>query len=60
MKGTERRKELLEWLAQEKSLSLLEIVDRFGISKMTAHRDLEALEERNALKRIHGGVISLD
>ena len=60
MKGTERRKELLEWLAQEKNLSLVEIVERFGISKMTAHRDLEALEQRNALKRIHGGVISLD
>jgi len=60
MKGTERRKELLEWLEKEKSLSLLQIVERFEISKMTAHRDLEALERRNALKRIHGGAVSLD
>ena len=60
MKGTERRKELLEWLAQEKNLSLVEIVERFEISKMTAHRDLEALEQRNALKRIHGGVVAID
>ena len=60
MKGTERRRELLEWLDQEKNLSLLEIVERFEISKMTAHRDLEALEQRNALKRIHGGVVSVD
>jgi len=60
MKGTERRKEILEWLEREKSLSLAEIVDRFGVSKMTAHRDLEALECRNALKRIHGGVVALE
>ena len=60
MKGTERRRELLEWLAQEKNLSLVEIVERFGISKMTAHRDLESLEQRNALKRIHGGVVAID
>ncbi len=60
MKGTERRKELQKWLGQEKSVSLMQIVERFGISKMTAHRDLEALERRNALKRIHGGAVSLD
>lgn len=60
MKGTQRRKELVEWLEQEKSLSLLQIVERFGISKMTAHRDLDVLEERNALRRIHGGAIALE
>lgn len=58
MKGAARRKELLEWLEQEKSLSLLQIVERFGVSKMTAHRDLEMLENRNALKRIHGGAVT--
>lgn len=60
MKGTQRRKELVEWLEQEKSLSLLQIVERFGISKMTAHRDLDVLEGRKALRRIHGGAIALE
>ena len=60
MKGTERRKELLTWLELEKSISLMQIVERFGISKMTAHRDLVILERRNALKRIHGGAVSLE
>ncbi len=60
MKGTQRRKELIEWLEQEKSLSLLQIVERFGISKMTAHRDLDMLEGRKALRRIHGGAVTLD
>jgi len=60
MKGTQRRKELIEWLEQEKSLSLLQIVERYGISKMTAHRDLDLLEVRKALRRIHGGAVALD
>jgi hypothetical protein len=60
MKGTQRRKEIIEWLEQEKSLSLLQIVERFGVSKMTAHRDLVALEGRKVLRRIHGGAVALD
>lgn len=60
MKGTERRKAILAWLEQEGSLSLQEIVDRYGVSKMTAHRDLEALESRQLLKRIHGGAVSAE
>ncbi|MCM2265735.1 MAG: DeoR family transcriptional regulator [Desulfuromonadales bacterium] len=58
MKGTERRRELLAWLEAKESLSLAEIVARFGVSKMTAHRDLDILEKRQALKRIHGGAIA--
>ncbi len=60
MRGTQRRKELLDWLEQEKSLSLLQIVERFGVSKMTAHRDLDLLERRKSLRRIHGGAVTLD
>lgn len=58
MKGTERRRELLAWLETRESVSLAEIVARFGVSKMTAHRDLEILEKRQALKRIHGGAVA--
>lgn len=60
MKGTERRRQLLQWLAQAKTLTLGEIVERFRVSKMTAHRDLENLEQRKALKRIHGGAVALE
>ena len=60
MKGADRRKKLLDWLEKENNLSLAQIVERFKISKMTAHRDLELLEKRNALKRIHGGVVRLN
>lgn len=57
MKGPERRQELLAWLETAESVSLAEIVARFGVSKMTAHRDLEILEKRQALRRIHGGAV---
>lgn len=58
MKGTERRRELLEWLEAKENVALAEIVARFGVSKMTAHRDLDILEKRQVLKRIHGGAIA--
>lgn len=60
MKVTERRRQLLDWLSQTKALTLGEIVERFAVSKMTAHRDLELLEQRGMLKRIHGGAVALE
>ena len=60
MRGTDRRKELLQWLVLERNPSLQQIVLRFGVSKMTVHRDLEMLEQRKALKRIHGGAVLME
>lgn len=60
MKSTERRKNLLNRLEKEGSLSLSEMVDYFNVSKMTIHRDLELLEQHQALKRIHGGAARLE
>lgn len=60
MKGSERRRQLIEWLNQSRALTLGEVVERFAVSKMTAHRDLELLEQRGVLKRIHGGAVALE
>lgn len=60
MRGTERRRQILDWLDREQILTLQQLVEHFGISKMTAHRDLEVLEGRRALKRIHGGAVALE
>lgn len=60
MNSTERRKKLLNWLETEGSLSFLEMVEYFKVSKMTIHRDLNWLEQRQALKRIHGGAVRLE
>jgi len=60
MKGLQRRKELLDWLEEAGSLATSEIAARFGVSKMTVHRDLEMLEERQRLRRIFGGAMALE
>ncbi len=60
MKSLQRRKELLSWLEKEGSLSVSEIVTRFGVSKMTVHRDLEILEQRQRIRRIFGGAMALE
>ena len=60
MRSTGRRKELLSWLEVEGTLSLAEMVARFGVSKMTIHRDLDLLEQRQVLKRIHGGAARIE
>jgi hypothetical protein len=60
MRSTGRRKELMSWLEAEGTLSLAEMVARFGVSKMTIHRDLDLLEQRQALKRIHGGAARIE
>lgn len=60
MKSTERRKKLLIWLKQNGTLSLAEMVNHFGVSKMTIHRDLDWLEQHQDLRRIHGGAARLE
>lgn len=57
MTGMQRRKELVALIEQSGGISLQEIVDRFKVSKMTAHRDLNLLEERGQIKRIFGGAV---
>jgi hypothetical protein len=59
MRGTDRRKEILRRLEEEGSLSVGTLAEDYGISKMTAHRDLVLLEERGVLRRIHGGAVSI-
>lgn len=58
MHSTERRKQLLVWLEKEGSLSTREIAKHFNVTKMTVHRDLALLEQRQALRRIHGGILA--
>ena len=52
----QRRKQILAMLAEEGTLSLDEIAEKFTISMMTVHRDVEELANQGALQRVRGGI----
>jgi DeoR/GlpR family transcriptional regulator of sugar metabolism len=51
----ERRDAIVELLLERESVTVRELVERFGVSTMTAHRDLDALAERGVLRKVRGG-----
>jgi len=54
-----RRETALELLQQKGELTVAELSRRTGASPMTIRRDLEAFEQEGALRRVHGGAISV-
>jgi len=53
----ERRRMILELLREQGSVSVAAVEDRFGISPMTARRDLALLAESGYVRRTHGGAM---
>lgn len=53
----QRRQFILEELERTGSVSVTELSERFGISDMTVRRDLETLETRQLLQKVHGGAV---
>lgn len=53
-----RHQKILEYLERNGSATVLELVNEFGTSEMTIRRDLQALEKRYLLRRVHGGALS--
>jgi DeoR/GlpR family transcriptional regulator of sugar metabolism len=53
--GETRRREIAEALRSSGSVTVSEIEARFGVSPVTARRDLDELERRGVLRRTHGG-----
>ncbi|PWH14741.1 MAG: DeoR/GlpR transcriptional regulator [Anaerolineae bacterium] len=53
----ERHQIILETLEARGSVTVNEMVERFGVSEMTIRRDLDALERRGLLRRVHGGAV---
>ena len=50
-----RRQEISESLRSSGSVTVSEVEDRFGVSPVTARRDLDELARRGVLRRTHGG-----
>lgn len=55
----ERRAEILSLLARTASVQVSQLAERFGVSRVTARADLDALARDGKLRRTHGGAISL-
>ncbi len=54
---SERRRMIAERLVQRGSVSVAALEQEFGISPMTARRDLDELERQGIARRTHGGAI---
>ena len=54
----ERKQAILERLGRENRVYVADLSQEFEVSEVTIRKDLQELEERGALKRIHGGAMS--
>jgi DeoR/GlpR family transcriptional regulator of sugar metabolism len=52
-----RREEIRTLLMASGAVTVGELQSRFGISPMTARRDLDVLEQRGSARRTHGGAV---
>lgn len=54
-----RIQEIENYIRQTKVASLDELLNQFDISIQTLRRDLKELENRNVIKKVYGGAMSL-
>ena len=60
MLSEQRHKEIIQLLDKEGSIKTSTLCNILSASRETIRRDLEALEEKGMLKRIHGGAIKVE
>ena len=53
----ERRRQILDLLRERGSISVVAVEEEFGVSPMTARRDLALLAEEGRARRTHGGAV---
>jgi len=54
----ERHRKTIELLERRGKVTIEELVREFGISAMTAHRDLDILQKQGLLRKVRGGAVS--
>lgn len=59
MLSYERQSKIVEFVQQRTSVSVRELSQFFHVTPMTVRRDLDVLESRGLVTRVHGGVTSL-
>ncbi len=58
MLAAERQTRIAQYIQRRASASVQELREQFGVSLMTVRRDLDALEQRGLIVRIHGGAMA--
>ena len=58
MKSDGRRQGIMDFLMDAGTATVDDLASRFGVSKMTVHRDLDELEESGFLRKVRGGAYS--
>lgn len=54
MKREERRQAIMDLLVEHREVDLDDLAERFAVSKMTIHRDLDELEQAGVLRKVRG------
>lgn len=55
MKREDRKQAIMDLLVEHGAVDLDNLSDRFGVSRMTIHRDLDDLEQAGVLRKMRGG-----
>lgn len=58
MLSEERHQEILRIIEMEGSVLVNDLVSKFNVSEMTIRRDLDTLDKKGLLRRVHGGAMS--
>ncbi len=59
MLAEERRIQLLQWLQNEGRIDAVDAASRLNVAIETVRRDLDTLQRRGLIRRVHGGAIAL-
>jgi len=60
MLAVQRHEHILKALARERTVRVAELAAALGVTEKTVREDLEKLEEKGLLRRIHGGAVAAD
>lgn len=58
MLSVERQQAIVDLLDKNGTIQVADLVEMFGVSEMTIRRDLDILERKGLLRRVHGGAIN--
>lgn len=59
MFAEERQGKIVQLVENGRSVKVIDLAERFLVSESTIRRDLQELEEKNILKRTHGGAVGI-